>query len=226
MGSPLDIHLAHINQEENTRNRLKETPPEAFDKLIDCPCTEDEIKADADFEESNTLLKTFHRGAESGYRSVKPVEYKAPNGEIKHLGQQCTFSDNALITHGEGAGSGDAISPNHSTLRHFDEDVIPALQLSHEEYKEYRPINNGNNCKPNPPIEKDLDENQLPVEKTIEEPTPSEQLESILTDENNAGDELESIISEESSLGETGEAFTESATPETESLSEMNMGGL
>lgn len=236
MGSPLDIHLAHVNKEENARNTLKETPTEAFNQLPDCPCEEDTIKEESGFEESNELLETFHPGAESGYRSVESLSYEAPNGETKQLGQQCTYADNKLITHGPGAGTPDSISPNYSKIRHFDEDVLPTFALSNEDYQEFRPPNNGNDCEVNPPAEEDLNAEQSSAEQVIEkstaepmiESTTTGQLESILNEETSAGAELESILNEGNSLGEGTESLTESvsAEQELEAPTEMNSGGM
>ena len=156
-----------------------------------------------------------------------PVEYKAPNGETKHLGQQCTYDGKgSYITNGPAAGSVDAVSPAESVSRHFNDDVLPSLALSREEYSQYRPTNNGNNCKPNPPLQKPFEE-KVPDERSPEEPLAEEKTGSLINEEVQPNDEVEAFLNEKNSAEIEGEGFIEDsfAESEGESFSEMSMGG-
>ena len=145
---------AAVKEAEARANNLKENYPDWKDKLPDCPCTQEEIDKSDLFDRNDYGLETHHPGADSGYRSSEPVEIKSsvdPKLPELEAGQQCTYKQGNLITHGEGAGTPDAYSPSKVTnvLKHYQADVFPSQNMSTKEYhKEWTP-NNGNNCPEN-----------------------------------------------------------------------------
>ena len=213
--NPTDINVMRANEEAHARERLQSIKPADIEAALpDCPCTEDEIRQDEHFKESKSMVETFHPGAASGWRSEKPVVHELANGETIYPGQQCTFDKGGdLITHGEGAGSVDGVSPEHSTWQHFVYDVDPAIRLSPEEYREQRPANNGNGCKTNPSIP--------------EEAKPESKLDSILKESDARENELDSILSEASAIENIGESNSSTGSlPEIESQSELSSSGM
>lgn len=106
--------------------------------------------------EPTEWLWGFHKGAKCCIRS------KVPNAS--NAGQQCCYDkDGKLITHGEGAGTPDKVSPEHNNWwegGHQDEDVIPASMAYaidgyqfgkfSKMYNQVRPPNKGKNCPKNP----------------------------------------------------------------------------
>ncbi|MEM7595208.1 MAG: hypothetical protein AAF383_27550 [Cyanobacteria bacterium P01_A01_bin.83] len=215
-----------------TASNLKENYPDWKDKLPDCPCTQEEIDKSDLFDRNDTFLETHHPGADSGYRSSEPVEIKSSvNPKLPELeaGQQCTYKQGNLITHGEGAGTPDAYSPSFSdpinSFNHYQTDVFPSQNMSTKEYhKEWTP-NNGNNCpenwgnketKPEP-------ENQKPEVKSDKESDRTEK--SSEGDRNSSDSSLENPQPKETKTEadtNTEEELESNTKMETEELESLN----
>lgn len=141
-----------INEDRNI-----ELPQEQswHDVLEDCPCTVDEAEKSEHFVSGGPFeklsLDIFHPGADSSFRSVNPTEVTNSEGDTLNAGQQCTYDgEGKLITSGAAAGTPDIVSPTHSKLDHFVEDVIPWAFQSVEEYNESWLPNQGTDCPENP----------------------------------------------------------------------------
>jgi AMOP domain len=144
-------------------HQLREEYPGWQDRLDPCPCTRVEAAANLRLKETtNSHTKHYHPGAAAEYRTtrnlVQPYTPAAkPEMPVLMPGQQCTYNANGkLITHGAGAGTPDAYSPevtnswqelfSSNSHTHWDVNPFKPAGMTWQEYQKTWISNNGNLC--------------------------------------------------------------------------------
>lgn len=152
IGELIGPHLDPLADPLKFAESIEQTFPGWRELLPDCPCTDAEAKADTGTwtgGEAGALVKIFHPGAKTEYRSVKG--YPNPSVPGTSHGQQCCYdSAGKLATDGPAAGTPDIFSPVTDVGKHQVYDVQTWLRLDWQTYNKYwKPNQGAGDCPPN-----------------------------------------------------------------------------